>query len=260
MGICVRNLGHSCFLFKSLNGINILTDPFLSENKFSPIRVQDLPKIDIIVVSHGAFDHLGDTVEILRRNSNAKLFCGPDVALHVHNSGIEPSRVFQLVWGTSILYNGIDVRSIEARHLSFFESHGQWITGIPMSFIIRMEDSTGIYFSGDTSIFSDLRLFGKLYPVKIGLFCMDGLPGYPFEMNGCEAALAAELLGVKFAIPMHFPPGSSEPMKFKETITSKKLNIKIIDLEIGESYIFNLKKKLPNSIKMCVKEKYNIFF
>jgi L-ascorbate metabolism protein UlaG (beta-lactamase superfamily) len=239
MSISVKNLGHSCFLFKSVNGLNILTDPFLSENKFSSIKVKDLPTIDIILVSHGAFDHLGDTVEILCKNTSARLFCGPDVALHVNNSGIEPFRIFQLVWGTNISYNGIEIRSIEAKHLSFFESYGKRITGIPMSFIIRMEDSTGIYFSGDTSIFSDLRLFGKLYPVNIGLFCMDGLPGYPYEMNGTEAALAAEWLGVKFAIPMHFPPGSPEPLKFKKAITSKNLDIEIIDLKLGESFILN---------------------
>jgi len=237
ISIHIQNLGHACFLLKSTHGINILTDPYLTGNKFSTVSVQDLPIIDIVVVTHGAFDHMGDAIEIIK-NSSAKLFCGPDVALHAYNSGVDREQIVQLVWGTSITYSGIEIRSIEAKHISFFESNGQRITGIPMSFILRMEDGTGIYFSGDTSLFSDLKLFGKLYPVKIGLFGMDGLPGYPYEMSGSEAALAAEWLGVEVVIPMHYPPGSLEPVVFREALATARPTVKVVYLKVGNSYVY----------------------
>lgn len=237
MSIYIQNLGHSCFLFKSPHGVSILTDPYLTGNKFAAVSAQDLSNIDIVAVTHGAFDHMGDAIEIVQ-NTGAKLFCGPDVALHAFHKGIPREQVVQLVWGTSISYCGIEIRSIEAKHISFFESNGQRITGIPMSFILRMEDETGIYFSGDTSIFSDLKLFGKLYPVKIGLFGMGGLPGYPYEMSGTEAALAAEWLGVELAIPMHYPPGSPEPVAFREALAAAKPTVKVVTLQPGDNYVY----------------------
>lgn len=112
------------------------------------------------------------------------------------------------------------------------------ISGIPMSFILKMENGTGIYFSGDTSIFSDLKLFGKLYPVQIGIFGMDGMPGLPMEMSGAEAALAAQWLGVEVAIPMHYPFGSTQPEEFKQALCLSSPRTKVVWLKPGESFVY----------------------
>lgn len=234
----IQNLGHSCFLVESLRGTRVLFDPFLTGNLFATAKAAELTDIHLIAVSHGAFDHLGDAV-FIAKSTGARLFCGPEVALHAFDEGLEKEQVCQMVWGTKAVYRGLEIRSVEARHISLFKSKNQFISGIPMSFILRMEDGTGIYFSGDTSIFSDLKLFGQLYPVKIGLFGMGGLPGYPMEMSGYEASLAAQWLGVEVAIPMHHPPDSPDPVEFRDTLSSAGPSVRVVLLKPGESYIYS---------------------
>lgn len=237
MSIRIKNLGHSCFLVESLQGVRVLFDPFLTGNLFAAAKADELRDIHMIAVSHGAFDHMGDAVSIAK-STGAMLFCGPDVALHSFDEGLEKEQVCQMVWGTKTVYRGLEIRSVEARHISLFKGKSQLICGIPMSFILKMEDGTGIYFSGDTSIFSDLKLFGQLYPVKIGLFGMGGLPGYPMEMSGYEAALAARWLGVEVAIPMHHPPDSPDPAEFRDALSSADPPVTVVLLKPGESYAY----------------------
>jgi L-ascorbate metabolism protein UlaG (beta-lactamase superfamily) len=232
----IKYLGHSCFLIKSVNGKKILIDPFLTGNSSAAVTADSINDIDAVAVSHGAFDHLGDAVPICKRN-HAKLFCGPEVAIYAMHEGMKKEDINQMIYGTSITYKGIEFRSIEAKHISMVQCGSQRITGSAMSFIFRMEDGTGIYFSGDTSIFSDLKLFGELYSVEIGILGMDGLPGCPFEMSGKEAAMAARWLGVKVAIPMHYPANSAEPGHFKEALSEYHPKIQPVILKPGEEYL-----------------------
>ncbi len=238
MSFSIRYLGHSCFLIRSIRGVTILVDPFLSGNENAALAADSIGRVDIVAVSHGAWDHLGDAVSICKR-TGARLFCGPEVALHAMAEGIQRESISQMIYGTAINYKDIEIRSLEAKHISMVSLGRQTITGSAMSFVFRMEDETGIYFSGDTSIFSDLKLFGELYPVQIGLIGMDGLPGCPFEMSGKEAALAAQWLGVKVAIPMHYPPQSPEPDQFKEALKEIEPVIVPVIMKPGEEYIYS---------------------
>ena len=60
------------------DGTTILVDPFLEANPECPIKVKDLEKVDLILVTHGAFDHVGDAAEIARK-FKAPVVCGVDV-------------------------------------------------------------------------------------------------------------------------------------------------------------------------------------
>ncbi len=244
MSIRIQSLGHSCFLLESLKGVRILIDPFLTGNSAASVTADSIKNIDAVLVSHGAFDHMGDAVPIARQ-TGAKLFCGPDVAWYASKEGLGDEQICQMVWGTCFPFKGIQIRSVEAKHISSVRWGEERVSGIPMSLIVSMEDGTAIYHSGDTSIFTDLKLFGKLYNVEVALICMDGIPGYPFEMSGKEAALAAKFLGVKVAIPMHYPAGSVEPLRFKEALEANDPPIKVVILQPGEEYSIEGKVQNP---------------
>lgn len=231
----IKYLGHSCFLIKTINGKNLLIDPWLTGNPSASIKAEELDNIDMIAVTHGASDHLGDAVEICKRN-HAKLFCGTEVAFHAIDNGVKKEDITILIYGTSVIYENIGIRAVEAKHISIVQFGNQKLTGSALSFIFRMEDGTEIYFTGDTSIFSDLKLFGSLYPVEIAILGMDNLPGCPIEMSGKEAALAAQWLGVKVAIPMHYPQGSQEPVDFENEL--RKTNIEPVILKPGTTYTY----------------------
>ncbi len=217
MSYSIKYLGHSCILIESVEGKKILLDPYLSENKSACVKPEDLQDVDAILVSHGAFDHLGDAFDIARR-TGAILYSDIAVVDYAIASGVKKEKTRVMIWGTMIKHDKIEIRSVEAKHISHFTYNNMKVTGAPMSFIIRLEDGTGIYFSGDTAIFSDMKLFGELYPVKIGFFGISGLPGYAYEMDGREGALAASFFNVETAVPIHYPPGSTEPEIFRKEL------------------------------------------
>lgn len=217
MSYSIKYLGHSSILIESVKGKRILIDPYLSENEFACVKPEELHGIDAILVSHGAFDHLGDAFKIAQR-TGAILYSDIAVVDYAIFSGVKKEKTRVMIWGTMIKQDDIEIRSLEAKHISHFTYNNMKVTGAPMSFVIRLEDGTGIYFSGDTAIFSDMKLFGKLYPVKIGFFGISGLPGYAYEMNGREGALAASFFNVETAVPIHYPPGSEEPEIFRNEL------------------------------------------
>ena len=217
MSYSIKYLGHSSILIESVEGKKILVDPYLSENKSACVKPEALKDIDAILVSHGAFDHLGDAFDIARR-TGAILYSDIAVVNYAIFSGVKKEKTRVMIWGTMIKQGNIEIRSLEAKHISHFTYNNMTVSGAPMSFVIRLEDGTGIYFSGDTSIFSDMKLFGELYPVKIGFFGVSGLPGYAYEMDGREGALAASFFNVETAVPIHYPPGSEEPETFRKEL------------------------------------------
>ncbi len=234
MTYAIKYLGHSSILIESVEGKKILIDPYLSENKSACVKPEELKDIDAILVSHGAFDHLGDAFDIARR-TGAILYSDIAVVNYAIFSGVKRETTRVMIWGTMIKQDNIEIRAVEAKHISHFSYDNMKVSGVPLSFIIRLEDGTGIYFSGDTSIFSDMKLFGELYPVKIGFFGISGLPGYAYEMDGREGALAASFFNVETAVPIHYPPGSEEPEAFRKELF--RLNPKAVTriLKPGES-------------------------
>ena len=237
----ISYLGHSCFLIRTINGKNLLVDPWLRTNKSAAIMPEELHDIDMIAVTHGAWDHLGDAIEICKQN-NAHLFCGAEVALHAIDKGIKEENITKMIYGTALTYQNIGIRTIVAHHISMVEYKEQILSGSALSYIFRMEDGTGIYFSGDTCIFSDLKLYSELYPVDIAIIGMDNLPGCPIEMSGEEAALVAKWMDVDVAIPMHYPPDSLEPKKFATTL--EKTRVKPVILKPGQ--VFSYERKSYN--------------
>ena len=236
MSFKITNWGHSCILIETSKGLRILFDPYISENESAAVTVDEIENIDIVIVTHGAFDHMGDAIPIVKK-TGATLYCGPEVRDYALYNGVDENHVRMLVWGTCLTHgnSGIKIRSVEAKHLSYFKMGDHKITGMPMSFVVTLEDGTGIFFAGDTSLFSDMKLFGELYDVKYGFFGIMGLEGYPYEMDAREGAIAADFWNVDVAIPIHYPAGSNVPMEFKEELSKRNKNIKTMILHPGDS-------------------------
>ncbi len=193
----------------------ILIDPCLSANPAAPLRPDEVPTPDVILVSHAAFDHLGDTAAIARR-TGAPVVCGGDVRALLLDQGLPSEQVRATVWGIVVEVGGVLVRPVECHHWSQARlADGQYVSGVPMGFIVEAEPDVRIYHYGDTAIFGDLRLIGELYKPTVGLLgcsqpraLADGVPGpgrlVTGEMSPREAALAAEYLGVTLAVACHY--------------------------------------------------------
>lgn len=239
METTIEYLGHSVFEITSERGIKILVDPYITGNSMCPMKVEDFKGVNLILVTHGARDHLGDAIQIAR-NNNSVIICGPDVRYFARKSGIPADKVRVLVWGGVIEEAGIKIRAVEARHCSFVtSSEKEFIGNIPLSFIVYTETGNKIYHMGDTSIFSDMRLFGNLYAPHILCIGVGKPRGYFSEMSPFEAALATQWVRPRIVIPMHYEDGSDDPKKFEECVKMMSDFIEVKIMKPGETLKLN---------------------
>ena len=220
MATKIRFLGVAAFEITNHNGIVTLVDPYL-ENAASPISASDLERVDLVLVTHAALDHLGDAAKISKR-FDAPVICGAEVKAHLTRDGVQADMIKSIIWGLTLDAAGIRVRSVESRHhSSITELDGTYYSGQPMGFIIYPDPGIRIYHAGDTALFSDLKLIGQLYRPNIGLIHVTNptrhlarhkMPNFlTGEMSPYEAALAAQWLGLEYAIAMHFDTTADEP-------------------------------------------------
>jgi len=206
----------------------ILIDPFLSENPKAPVAPEELDKPDVILVSHAAFDHLGDTAAIARR-TRAPVVCDAGVRRILIDQGVDGDQVQATTWGIVTEVAGLVIRPVECHHWSAAElANGDWAIGNPIAFLVETEPGVRIYHYGDTSVF-DMRLIGELYRPTVGLLgctvpheLLERVPGpgrfLTGEMDADEAARVAEMLQLEIAVACHYLEPDDEVARFLELV------------------------------------------
>lgn len=231
MPVTIRFLGTAAFEIVTSEGKRLLIDPYLNENQVSPYKVDDLDHLDLLLVTHAAYDHLGDTLEIVRRFPDLPLVCGADVRGYLLHHGIEAARLMAVPWSMKIRAADVEVWPVESRHWSYIQTpDGRAFSSIPLGFIIEAGEGVRVYRSGDTALFSDMKLIGELYKPTVGLLNV-GVPdnhrGAEYgvaeyltgEMDAEEAALACKWLGLQYAIPCHHDnPKLPQIVKFNDLL------------------------------------------
>jgi len=244
-------LGFSSFLLTCTDGTTILIDPYLDDNPKAPVKTSDLPKIDLILASHGAFDHMQDVPKIVDRD-NSKVICGGETMNLLIDKGVPKELITQTVWGLMVKQCGIPVRPVVSMHRSSVRlSDGTAMDGFALGFIIYLPDGTRVYNASDTALFSDMKLIGQLHKPHVGLMnvtienCFDFLPEFlTGEMTPYEAALASQWLGLEYAIACHYTdPDNPDVKEFKQILelTGDKFGNKApipIVLNMGETFTY----------------------
>ena len=227
MSTSIRFFGVAGYEIVTSQGQHLLLDPFLDGNPGSPVRSADLEQVDLIIVSHAAFDHLGDTEAIARR-TGAPIICGGEVKAYLTAKGIPAEQVRATTWGIAVEVAGITVQPVECHHWSQIQMpDGSYASGVPMGFVVYADPDVRFYHYGDTALFSDLKLIGELYQPTIGclgianpievLSRVTG-PGrlLTAEMSPREGALAAQWLGLQTVLPCHYiDPDCPEVREFE---------------------------------------------
>jgi len=218
-------LGHASFRIDTPGGKRVYVDPWLTGNPKCPESEQSPERVDLIALTHGHSDHVGDTVEL------AKRFECPVVALvelrgWLAKQGVPEDMSQAMNKGGSGEFAGIRITFTDANHSSSAPD-GTYL-GEPAGLVVQLEDGYKAYFAGDTNVFGDMQLIGRLYSPDLAVIPI----GDHFTMGPEEAAVALELLGTTRCVPCHwgtFPLLTGTPDRLRELAPG----IEVVDVEPG---------------------------
>ena len=187
-------LGHSCFTLSD-GKTTLLIDPFITGNPVCPVKAADV-KADAILVSHGHGDHLGDAIPISKR-------CGAPVIACFELAefcGSQGAKAHGMHVGGGHDFEFGRVKLTPAWHGSAIESGGQVLYGgTPTGFVIHFGGRV-IYHSGDTGVFLDMELIGRLNKLDLALLPI----GDNYTMGPDDAVEAVRMLKPNRTVPMHY--------------------------------------------------------
>ena len=194
--------GHACVAVSTPGGKIILIDPWFG-NPLSPRAADTIDRCDLMLVTHGHGDHLGDAVTLASRLRPAWP-CIHELSLWL--ARVLPGggdAVTGMNKGGTVEAAGLKITMVGADHSAGAWNAGGETTlylGEPVGFVVELENGFRFYHAGDTAVFGDMRLIGQLYRPDLALLPIGG----HYTMGPREAALAVELLGVKHVMPIHY--------------------------------------------------------
>ena len=243
-------LGHSTFRITSTTGKVIVIDPYLTRNPRTPAKYKDLKaigKVDLILVTHGHIDHIGDLPE-LAKLTGATVVGNNELVVNLVSLGfLEGTKTIYLNKGGTVapLGPGIKVHMVAADHSSSVDlvaikadaTGVRHISGgAPVGYVLEFENGFKIYDTGDTDVFGDMALINKFFKPDLALVCIGG----HFTMDPEHAAYALrELIRPKQVIPTHYgtsPVINRTPGELKAALGSAP--IKVLDMKPGDTLKF----------------------
>ncbi len=191
-------LGHAAFRIDTPGGKRIYVDPWLGNPK-CPDGEKEPERVDLIVLTHGHGDHVGETVDL------AKRFGCPVIAqvelrdwLAGQGAPEHPTVPEGSNKGGTVEWDGVEVTLTDAKHSSSCPD-GTY-AGEAAGVVVATENGTKLYFAGDTCVFGDMQLIGRIYEPDVAILPI----GDHYTMGPKEASVALELLGVRRCIPCHY--------------------------------------------------------
>lgn len=219
--------GQSCVEIR-LKEHTLIIDPFLTGNPQAIVKEEDI-KTDYILVTHGHGDHVGDTLSIAERNG-ATVIAPNDLARYLGSQG---AKTHGMGIGGAFEFPFGRVKLTQALHDSSYNPPGtkeNIYTGLASGFLLMVEGKT-IYHAGDTGLFKDMKLIGKLNEIDLAFLPI----GDNYTMGPDDAVIAAEYLKAKTVVPMHynsFPILKQDPEAFVASLA--KEGIRGIVMEPGQ--------------------------
>jgi L-ascorbate metabolism protein UlaG (beta-lactamase superfamily) len=220
-------LGHAAFRLDSPGGKRIYVDPWLSNPK-CPDSEKEPERIDVIALTHGHDDHVGETVELTKRFS-PEVVANVELTGWLRGQGAEIGETPGPNKGGTVEAAGVKLTLVNAFHSSSSQD-GDYL-GEAAGIVMELENGAKVYFAGDTCVFGDMQLIGRIYSPDVAVLPIGG----HFTMDPREAGVALELLGTKRCVPCHygtFPLLAGTPDELRQHAPA---GVEVIALEPGET-------------------------
>ena len=218
-------LGHASFRFDSPEGKRVYVDPFLGNPK-CPEAEKQPERVDILALTHGHSDHVGESVDLIGKFS-------PTVVGQIEllgwldGQGVDVGEMPGTNKGGTRDVDGIKFTMTDARHSSS-GPNGEYL-GEAAGFVVEVENGTKLYFAGDTNVFMDMQLIGRIYEPDVAILPI----GDHFTMGPKEASVALELLGVSRCVPCHY--GTFPLLHGSPDELAQLTDVELLVMQPGES-------------------------
>ena len=222
-------LGHSAFRLETDRGLHVYVDPFLTGNPKTPETERSPERVDVIAITHGHGDHVGDTVALSQRFPDAEIVCQVELKKWLRSKGANVGDIPGINKGGTQMIDGIGFTLTDAKHSSSDDETGQYL-GESCGFVITLESGVPVYFAGDTCVFGDMQLIRHLYEPQLAVLPI----GDHFTMGPREAAVALDMLGRPRCVPCHwgtFPLLTGTPA----ALAALAEDVDVVEIEPGDT-------------------------
>jgi len=192
--------GHSSFLVRSPQGSVVLIDPFLTGNPVYEEKRAEIKEADVIALTHGHADHVGDTLEIYQR-LRPKVVGMYELVLILQGRGLTPEDSVGMNIGGEAKINNVSIAMVPATHSSTYSVDEMLIpAGLACGYVFTFEDGRRLYHAGDTWLMAEMEFIRRIWSPEIVLLPVGG----HFTMDLRAARIALELLSPRIVVPMHY--------------------------------------------------------
>lgn len=241
--------GQAAFRIETPSGGVILIDPWLKvPTNPEKDSIDKLGRVDYILITHGHWDHVGDALEIAKK-TGAVLVAPYGLQFNLKSVLGYPEKQATLATGGNV-GGTIDLSKAGAKVTFVNAVHGSELTppmvqpsqpgqaaaissGNPVGYVLQINDGPTIYHTGDTDVFTDMKLIAEFFKVDVMLA---GIGGH-FGMDPVRAAQAVEWVNPKRVVPMHFgtyPILAGTPAQFKAALDKRGLGSRMAEMKPGE--------------------------
>jgi L-ascorbate metabolism protein UlaG (beta-lactamase superfamily) len=227
-GIKLTWLGHSTFRIVTPERKTLYVDPWIAGNPMCPESEKDVKKADVLICTHGHFDHIGDAVDVANKHGSTVVGIY-ELCMWMEKKGVQ--HIAPMNKGGTQKVADVKITMVHAVHSCGIQDGDQVIYGgEACGYVLEFSNGVKIYHAGDTNVFSDMAIIRELYAPEIAMLPI----GDHFVMSPREAAYACKLLNPETVIPMHFgtfPVLTGKPSELQQFAPG----VKVVEMKPGQT-------------------------